>query len=100
MGVVDGAVGGADTPQRRQIAAYPMRNSRETEGAMALVECFDRDTNTCPLARACGLQGALNEAFGAFLTVLDRYSLADLIAQPRWMARVAALRPRPREHHA
>ena len=73
---------------------------RRTEGAMALVECFDRDTNTCPLARACGLQGALNEAFGAFLTVLDRYSLADLIAQPRWMARVAALRPRPRDHHA
>ena len=73
---------------------------RRTEGTMALVECFDRDTNTCPLARACGLQGALHEAFGAFLAVLDRYSLADLVAQPRWVARVAALRPRPRERHA
>jgi Rrf2 family nitric oxide-sensitive transcriptional repressor len=70
---------------------------RRTEGTMALVECFERESNTCPLARACGLQRALNEAFGAFLTVLDRYSLADLVAQPQWVARVAALRPRPRE---
>ena len=53
---------------------------RRTEGTMTLVECFDRQTNTCPLARACGLKGALREAFDAFLGVLDGYSLADLIA--------------------
>jgi len=64
-----------------------------TEGTMALVECFDRDTNRCPLATACGLQGVLGEAVEAFLTVLDRHSLADLVAEPRWVARVSALQP-------
>ena len=73
---------------------------RRTEGTMAIVECFDRDTNTCPLARACGLKGVLREAFDAFLAVLDRYSLTDLIAEPRWVTRVMAISPRGRDHHA
>lgn len=73
---------------------------RRTEGTLTLVECFDRDTNTCPLARACGLKNVLREAFDAFLAVLDRYSLADLIAEPRWAAQVMALHPRSRDEHA
>ena len=64
---------------------------RHAEGTMVLVECFDRDTNTCPLARACGLKGILSEAFEAFLAVLDRYTLADLVAQPRWVATLTRL---------
>ncbi|MGE0460038.1 MAG: Rrf2 family transcriptional regulator [Vicinamibacterales bacterium] len=67
---------------------------RQTEGSLAVVECFDRATSTCPLTRACGLKGALAEAFDAFFAVLDRYTLADLVAEPRWVARVAALLPR------
>jgi Rrf2 family nitric oxide-sensitive transcriptional repressor len=67
---------------------------RRTEGTMTLVECFDHDTNTCPLTRACGLKGVVSEAFDAFLAVLDGYSLADLIAEPRWVTRVMALHPR------
>lgn len=67
---------------------------RHTEGSLAVVECFDRETNTCPLTRACGLKGALAEAFDAFFAVLDRYTLADLVAEPRWVARVATLTPR------
>jgi Rrf2 family transcriptional regulator, nitric oxide-sensitive transcriptional repressor len=66
---------------------------RRTEGTLTLVECFDRETNTCPLAPACGLKGVLGQAFDAFLAVLDRSSLADLIAEPRWVARVARLQP-------
>lgn len=74
---------------------------RATEGTMALVECFDRETNTCPLTRACGLKGVLHEAFGAFLSVLDRCTLADLVAQPQWVARVTMLQPRtPPSQHA
>jgi Rrf2 family nitric oxide-sensitive transcriptional repressor len=69
---------------------------RRTEGTMTLVECFDRDTDTCPLTRACGLKGVLGEAFEAFLAVLDGHSLADLIAEPRWVSRVMALDPRSR----
>ena len=69
---------------------------RRTESTMALVECFDPVSNACPLARACGLKGALREAFDAFLAVLDKYTLADLVAQPRWMTRIATLQAPPR----
>lgn len=65
---------------------------RRTEGTMTLVECFDRATNTCPLAPACGLRGVLGTAFEAFLAVLDRHTLADLIKEPRWAAQVIGLR--------
>jgi Rrf2 family nitric oxide-sensitive transcriptional repressor len=52
---------------------------RQTEGAFALVECFTPATNTCPLVEPCQLRKALQEALAAFLAVLDRYTLADLI---------------------
>lgn len=64
---------------------------RRTEGSIAIVECFDPATNTCPLLPACGLKDALGEAFAAFLAVLDRRTLADLMAEPRWLARMKAL---------
>jgi Rrf2 family nitric oxide-sensitive transcriptional repressor len=74
---------------------------RRTEGSMALVECFNRDTNTCPLSPACGLKGVLREALDAFLAVLDRATLADLVAEPRWVTQVVALHPRlARDKHA
>jgi Rrf2 family nitric oxide-sensitive transcriptional repressor len=50
---------------------------RHTEGGFDLVDCTD-----CVIAPACGLTGALRQALGAFLAVLDGYSLADLIADP------------------
>jgi Rrf2 family nitric oxide-sensitive transcriptional repressor len=55
---------------------------RSTEDSLALVECFDAGTNGCVIAPACGLRGPLGEALAAFFAVLDRYSLADLIANP------------------
>jgi Rrf2 family nitric oxide-sensitive transcriptional repressor len=67
---------------------------RRTESSM-LVECFDRHTNTCPLAQACGLKVALAEAFAAFLAVLDRYSIADMVARPQWAAALITLTPQP-----
>jgi Rrf2 family nitric oxide-sensitive transcriptional repressor len=60
---------------------------------MAVVECFDRETNTCPLSPACGLKGALREASDSFFAVLDRYTLADLVAEPRWTSRLLSLAP-------
>ena len=67
---------------------------RRTESSM-LVECFDRHTNTCPIAHACGLKGALAEAFAAFLAVLDRYSIADMVARPQWASALMTLTPQP-----
>jgi Rrf2 family nitric oxide-sensitive transcriptional repressor len=55
---------------------------RATEDSFALVECFDHERNICVVAPACGLRGPLDEALRAFLAVLDRYSLADLIRNP------------------
>jgi Rrf2 family nitric oxide-sensitive transcriptional repressor len=68
---------------------------RRAEG-LAVVECFDAARNTCPLAPACGLKGVLGHALDAFLSVLDRHTLADLVSEPRWRARVAAVSPRAR----
>lgn len=50
---------------------------RQTEPHLNLVECFDLETNTCPIAPACGLKGALVRAQQAFLGVLDKYTLED-----------------------
>jgi Rrf2 family nitric oxide-sensitive transcriptional repressor len=55
---------------------------RDTEENLALVECF-RDDGHCAIESMCLLRRALHEALDAFLAVLDRYTLADLIARRR-----------------
>jgi Rrf2 family nitric oxide-sensitive transcriptional repressor len=55
---------------------------RQTEDNLALVECFDPEHSTCPILSACRLAGTLDEALKAFLAVLDRQTLADLL-EPR-----------------
>lgn len=52
---------------------------RDCEDDLRIVECFDPETNTCPIARVCALPALLDEALAAFLDVLDRYTLADLM---------------------
>jgi Rrf2 family nitric oxide-sensitive transcriptional repressor len=47
---------------------------RGTEEGFDLVEC-----GSCVIAPACGLTGVLDEALAAFMAVLDRYTLADLL---------------------
>jgi Rrf2 family nitric oxide-sensitive transcriptional repressor len=64
---------------------------RSTEDNFALVECFDRERNACVVSPACGLRGPLDEALRAFLAVLDRYSLADLIRSPVSLRRMRRL---------
>lgn len=51
---------------------------RHTEQSFRMVECFDRETNTCPIVAICGLHSKLGEALEAFLAVLDRFTLADV----------------------
>jgi Rrf2 family nitric oxide-sensitive transcriptional repressor len=55
---------------------------RRTEPDFDLVECFDRQTDACPITPACRLRGALVEAKDAFLAVLDGYTLADFAGAP------------------
>lgn len=58
---------------------------RHTEVNFNLVECFDRERNTCPLAGCCLLKGALHEAQRAFMGVLDKYTLADVLGNSSWL---------------
>lgn len=51
---------------------------RGAERTLKLVECFDRKTNTCPIAPVCALKGMLREGLEAFLTTLNQYTLADI----------------------
>jgi Rrf2 family nitric oxide-sensitive transcriptional repressor len=54
---------------------------REVEGHMAVMEC--RGTEPCAIAGVCVLERALWEGLAAFLAVLDKYTLADLLAARR-----------------
>lgn len=51
---------------------------RDTERDLSMVECFG-DDNECIITPACRLKPILAEALGAFLTVLDRYTLKDML---------------------
>jgi len=53
---------------------------RHTEPALGLVDCF-RAPHSCTIESACALSGILREALEAFLDVLDRHTLADLVAK-------------------
>jgi Rrf2 family nitric oxide-sensitive transcriptional repressor len=61
---------------------------RHTEMNFDLVECFDLARNTCPIAAACFLKVALSEAQHAFMGVLDRYTLADVLDNGDWLRSV------------
>ncbi len=80
----DGGVRLAQPPAKIIVGAVV----RATEDNLNLVECFDPETNQCPIAPACALAPALDEALTAFLNVLDNYSLADLVAKPRALTRL------------
>jgi Rrf2 family nitric oxide-sensitive transcriptional repressor len=51
---------------------------RETEQDLNVVECFS-SKNRCGITPVCGLRSMFGEALNAFLSVLDKYTLADVI---------------------
>jgi Rrf2 family nitric oxide-sensitive transcriptional repressor len=61
---------------------------RQTEGAAMLAQCFGDAPGDCCIADCCRLRGVLAEAAAAFNAVLDRYTLADLVANREQLARV------------
>ncbi|MYL62980.1 Rrf2 family transcriptional regulator [Bacillus hwajinpoensis] len=52
---------------------------RSTEEDFNLVECFDKENNSCVISPACRLKHVLHSALTAYFEVLDQYQLADLI---------------------
>jgi Rrf2 family nitric oxide-sensitive transcriptional repressor len=55
---------------------------RATEPDFALVECFATGSQ-CVITRSCRLRGILHEGLDAFTSVLDKYTLADLMLRPK-----------------
>ena len=51
---------------------------RLTENNLNIVECFDRQTNTCKIASTCTLKHLLFKATSSFFKELDNVSLADI----------------------
>lgn len=56
---------------------------RHTEGNLELVECFNADTNTCPLIGVCKLSNLFRTALRAFLAELDKVTLEDIASDRR-----------------
>ena len=53
---------------------------RWTEAPLELVECFNPQTNTCPLQGHCHLSRGIQRALRAFFVVLDDLTIAEIIA--------------------
>lgn len=52
---------------------------KSLEPNMNLVECFNRETNTCTVVSACTLKHLLAGANKAFLDTLNQHTLADTV---------------------
>ncbi len=67
---------------------------RRTEPDLALVPCFEA-AGACVIGEACVLRHALHAALAAFLAVLDRTTLADLVAPRRRLSAKLGIAPPP-----
>lgn len=56
---------------------------RHTEGDFELVECFNAETNTCPLIGTCELSVLFGTALQAFLGELDKVTLSDMVTNQK-----------------
>jgi Rrf2 family nitric oxide-sensitive transcriptional repressor len=52
---------------------------RKTEPDLDLLECFNPAEDHCVITRSCGLKSVLFDARSTFLSVLDQYTLADIV---------------------
>jgi Rrf2 family transcriptional regulator, nitric oxide-sensitive transcriptional repressor len=64
---------------------------QKSEPDFRIVECFECGLSTCPLVGNCVLTGVLAEAMNAFLDVLGKYTLADLVRPKNALARMLNL---------
>lgn len=56
---------------------------RVLEDSGEFVECFNPETNTCPIAGTCRLTALFRRALEAFYLELDGVTLADLVGDGR-----------------
>ena len=56
---------------------------RRSEGNFNIVECFNEGKQACSIVPGCRLKTVIAEAMDSFFSVLDHYTLNDLIANKR-----------------
>lgn len=70
---------------------------RLTEPDFEMVDCFS-PTSACAITPFCRLPGIVTEALGAFMDVMNRHTLADLVIRPQDFGMIATAgkeRPSP-----
>jgi Rrf2 family transcriptional regulator, nitric oxide-sensitive transcriptional repressor len=66
---------------------------RRTEPDLALVPCFSPVDAPCAIRSCCALRRALDKARGAFIEVLDSYTLGDLVRSRTPLQALLAIGP-------
>lgn len=61
---------------------------RDVEEELGVVGCLHGEKDFCRIEKSCVLRGALHEATNAFLAVLDRLTISDLLKPGRSIARL------------
>lgn len=60
-----------------------------------LVPCFNKAKSNCCIAPVCKLKGILHEAQAAFMAVLERYTLAHVLHNPKELSVLLNIRLLP-----
>lgn len=63
---------------------------RDSEESLEVIGCLEQQ-DYCPIQQACILRNALREATMAFLAVLDKYTLEDLVEPGKSLTKLLAL---------
>ncbi len=64
---------------------------RDMEVELGVLGCLREGSGYCPIETCCVLRGALRDATSAFLAVLDRYTLDELVKPRQKLARLIAI---------
>ncbi len=75
--------GGGIRISKRALQATLGELVRQTEDDFTLVECFEEETSTCVIRENCYVRPIMAEALAAYLAVLDRYTLNEVVAAHR-----------------
>lgn len=66
---------------------------RDTEPNFHIVDCFNQSTGPCSVEPICALKGILGIALNEFLSVLDKYTISDMLKNPETGEAIVKLEP-------
>ena len=64
---------------------------RLIEEDLSLAECMQAGGRPCVISPGCSLKGMFSEALAAFLSVLDKYTLADVVRNRAGLGRLLGI---------